>query len=73
MAQHDVVAPEDVLESLMNDGTVDAIRMKVISQLKANVSSLPSSSYSLLMIIAILGFVYVPDKQAPSGTIIDSK
>ncbi|KAJ3696834.1 hypothetical protein LUZ61_000539 [Rhynchospora tenuis] len=35
MAQH-VVAPEDVLESLMNDGTVDAIRMKVISQLKAN-------------------------------------
>ncbi|KAJ4790483.1 antigenic heat-stable protein [Rhynchospora pubera] len=35
MAEH-VVAPEDVLESLMNDGTVDAIRMKVISQLKAN-------------------------------------
>ncbi|KAF3336274.1 hypothetical protein FCM35_KLT18860 [Carex littledalei] len=35
MGEH-VVAPEDVLESLMNDGTVDAIRMKVISQLKAN-------------------------------------
>lgn len=31
-----VVTPEDVLESLMNDGTIDAIRLKIISQLKAN-------------------------------------
>ncbi|XP_058082816.1 uncharacterized protein LOC131230829 isoform X1 [Magnolia sinica] len=31
-----VVTPEDVLESLMNDGTVDAIRLKIINQLKAN-------------------------------------
>ncbi|OAY69133.1 hypothetical protein ACMD2_02421 [Ananas comosus] len=31
-----VVTPEEVLESLMNDGTIDAIRMKIIAQLKAN-------------------------------------
>ncbi|CAI9103517.1 OLC1v1002015C2 [Oldenlandia corymbosa var. corymbosa] len=31
-----LITPEDVLESLMNDGTVDAIRMKIITQLKAN-------------------------------------
>ncbi|KAK3136776.1 hypothetical protein QOZ80_5BG0442290 [Eleusine coracana subsp. coracana] len=31
-----VVRPEDVLESLKNDGTIDAIRMKIIAQLKAN-------------------------------------
>eukprot|EP00268_Persea_americana_P008599 TRINITY_DN1334_c0_g3_i1.p4 TRINITY_DN1334_c0_g3~~TRINITY_DN1334_c0_g3_i1.p4 ORF type:complete len:191 (+),score=62.43 TRINITY_DN1334_c0_g3_i1:4749-5321(+) len=31
-----VVTPEDVLESLMNDGTIDAIRLKIINQLKAN-------------------------------------
>lgn len=35
-----VVTPEEVLESLMNDGTIDAIRMKIIAQLKANVSFL---------------------------------
>ncbi|XP_072976451.1 uncharacterized protein [Typha angustifolia] len=35
MASH-VVTPEDVLESLMNDGTIDGIRMKIIAQLKAN-------------------------------------
>lgn len=40
-----VVTPEDVLESLMNDGTIDAIRLKIINQLKANVSeSTPSST-----------------------------
>ncbi|KAG9144852.1 hypothetical protein Leryth_018987 [Lithospermum erythrorhizon] len=31
-----VITPEDVLETLMNDGTIDAVRMKIISQLKAN-------------------------------------
>ncbi|CAK9139066.1 unnamed protein product [Ilex paraguariensis] len=31
-----VITPEDVLESLMNDGTIDAIRLKIITQLKAN-------------------------------------
>ncbi|KAL5983560.1 hypothetical protein ACLOJK_017648 [Asimina triloba] len=35
MGSH-VVTPEDVLESLMNDGTIDAIRLKIINQLKAN-------------------------------------
>lgn len=34
-----VVRPEEVLESLKNDGTVDALRMKIIAQLKANVCS----------------------------------
>jgi hypothetical protein len=32
-----VVRPEEVLESLKNDGTIDALRMKIIAQLKANV------------------------------------
>lgn len=31
-----MITPEDVLESLMNDGTIDAIRLKIINQLKAN-------------------------------------
>ncbi|KAK1278959.1 hypothetical protein QJS04_geneDACA007095 [Acorus gramineus] len=31
-----VVTPQAVLESLMNDGTIDAIRLKIINQLKAN-------------------------------------
>ncbi|ONK70846.1 uncharacterized protein A4U43_C04F2130 [Asparagus officinalis] len=31
-----VITPDDVLESLMNDGTIDAIRLKIINQLKAN-------------------------------------
>ncbi|XP_038970756.1 uncharacterized protein LOC120104194 [Phoenix dactylifera] len=31
-----VVTPEDVLESLMSDGTFDALRMKIINQLKTN-------------------------------------
>ncbi|CAL4898679.1 unnamed protein product [Urochloa decumbens] len=31
-----VVRPEDVLESLKNDGSIDALRMKIIAQLKAN-------------------------------------
>lgn len=32
-----IITPEDVLESLMNDGTIDALRLKIINQLKANV------------------------------------
>ncbi|CAL0300128.1 unnamed protein product [Lupinus luteus] len=32
-----IITPEDVLESLMNDGTIDALRLKIITQLKANV------------------------------------
>ncbi|EMS63084.1 hypothetical protein TRIUR3_10002 [Triticum urartu] len=31
-----VVRPEEVLESLKNDGTVDALRMKIMAQLKAD-------------------------------------
>ncbi|XP_042517591.1 uncharacterized protein LOC122091631 [Macadamia integrifolia] len=31
-----VVTPEAVLEMLMNDGTIDALRLKIINQLKAN-------------------------------------
>ncbi|CAN6442440.1 unnamed protein product [Victoria cruziana] len=31
-----VVTPEEVLETLMNDGTIDAIRSRIINQLKAN-------------------------------------
>ncbi|KAI5566266.1 hypothetical protein BDE02_13G008800 [Populus trichocarpa] len=31
-----IITPEDVLESLMNDGTIDALRLKIINQLKAN-------------------------------------
>ncbi|KAL3515962.1 hypothetical protein ACH5RR_022864 [Cinchona calisaya] len=34
--QRQLITPEDVLESLMNDGTIDAIRLKIITQLKAN-------------------------------------
>jgi delta-aminolevulinic acid dehydratase/porphobilinogen synthase len=40
-----VITPEDVLESLMNDGTIDAIRLKIINQLKANVSGLGFSTH----------------------------
>ncbi|KAK3169191.1 hypothetical protein Dsin_000181 [Dipteronia sinensis] len=31
-----VISPEDVLESLMSDGTIDSLRLKIIDQLKAN-------------------------------------
>lgn len=31
-----VITPEDVLQSLMNDGIIDALRLKIINQLKAN-------------------------------------
>ncbi|BFG36823.1 hypothetical protein CerSpe_230970 [Prunus speciosa] len=36
MGSSSVITPEDVLESLMNDGTIDALRLKIINQLKAN-------------------------------------
>lgn len=36
-----VISPDDVLQTLKNDGTIDAIRLKIITQLKANVISLP--------------------------------
>ncbi|KAF7817968.1 uncharacterized protein G2W53_023423 [Senna tora] len=36
MAPSSLITPEDVLESLMNDGTIDALRLKIINQLKAN-------------------------------------
>ncbi|XP_019428919.1 PREDICTED: uncharacterized protein LOC109336648 isoform X2 [Lupinus angustifolius] len=36
MASYSVITPEDVLESLMNDGTIDALRLKIITQLKGN-------------------------------------
>ncbi|XVE63120.1 hypothetical protein DITRI_Ditri06bG0174400 [Diplodiscus trichospermus] len=36
MESSSVITPEDVLESLMNDGTIDALRLKIINQLKAN-------------------------------------
>lgn len=36
MSSSPVITPEDVLESLMNDGTIDALRLKIINQLKAN-------------------------------------
>ncbi|KAL2921186.1 Bacteriochlorophyllide d C-12(1)-methyltransferase [Bienertia sinuspersici] len=36
MESSSVISPENVLESLMNDGTIDALRLKIINQLKAN-------------------------------------
>ncbi|XVF57580.1 hypothetical protein PTKIN_Ptkin06aG0217100 [Pterospermum kingtungense] len=36
MGSSSVITPEDVLESLMNDGTIDALRLKIINQLKAD-------------------------------------
>ncbi|TXG65310.1 hypothetical protein EZV62_006585 [Acer yangbiense] len=38
MGSSSVISPEDVLESLMNDGTIDSRRLKIINQLKANLS-----------------------------------
>ncbi|KAK3198758.1 hypothetical protein Dsin_022173 [Dipteronia sinensis] len=43
-----VISPEVVLESLMNDGTIDSLRLKIINQLKANeLSRLSDVSLSL--------------------------
>uniref|UniRef100_A0A0D3B424 Aminotransferase class I/classII large domain-containing protein n=1 Tax=Brassica oleracea var. oleracea TaxID=109376 RepID=A0A0D3B424_BRAOL len=39
MSSSSVITPEDVLESLMNDGTIDALRLKIINQLKANLKN----------------------------------
>ncbi|XP_062116014.1 uncharacterized protein LOC133830115 [Humulus lupulus] len=36
MASSSLITPEDVLEMLMNDGTIDSLRLKIINQLKAN-------------------------------------
>ncbi|XP_010480249.1 PREDICTED: uncharacterized protein LOC104758974 [Camelina sativa] len=36
MSSSSVIKPEDVLEHLMNDGTIDALRLRIINQLKAN-------------------------------------
>ncbi|PSS03070.1 Ubiquitin-conjugating enzyme E2 37 [Actinidia chinensis var. chinensis] len=36
MESSSVISPEDVMECLMNDGTIDAMRLKIINQLKAN-------------------------------------
>ncbi|KAD6795491.1 hypothetical protein E3N88_06387 [Mikania micrantha] len=40
-----VITPEDVLESLMNDGTIDVLRLKIINQLKANVGRFKEYHY----------------------------
>jgi hypothetical protein len=45
-----VVRPEEVLESLKNDGTIDALRMKIIAQLKANVRMHLSLSFNTLVL-----------------------
>lgn len=36
MGSSPVITPEDVLLSLMNDGTIDSLRLKIINQLKSN-------------------------------------
>ncbi|THG09591.1 hypothetical protein TEA_022261 [Camellia sinensis var. sinensis] len=36
MESSSVITPEDVLKCLMNDGTIDTMRLKIINQLKAN-------------------------------------
>ncbi|KAK3198784.1 hypothetical protein Dsin_022199 [Dipteronia sinensis] len=36
MGASSVISTEDVLDSLMNDGTIDSLRLKIINQLKAN-------------------------------------
>ena len=52
-----VITPEDVLESLMNDGTIDALRLKIINQLKANVNW-KKKKKSLFLHISSLGILY---------------
>ena len=46
MSSSSVITPEDVLESLMNDGTIDALRLEIINQLKANVFSPAKPNFS---------------------------
>ena len=53
-----VITPEDVLESLMNDGTIDALRLKIINQLKANVNWKKKKKKSLFLHISPLGILY---------------
>jgi hypothetical protein len=53
-----IITPEDVLESLMNDGTIDALRLKIINQLKANVRFSPFPSFFVVVAMNFhLGFV----------------
>ncbi|MQL86252.1 hypothetical protein Taro_018786 [Colocasia esculenta] len=54
------VTPEGVLESLMNDGTIDAIRLKIINQLKANVAAAPLCSVSQARDPSLLRRVWTP-------------
>lgn len=57
MGSSSVITPEDVLESLMNDGTIDSIRLKIINQLKANVILFLSPvDFSILDLILAWGF-----------------
>lgn len=53
-----VISPEDVLESLMNDGTIDALRLKIINQLKANVRKASSVFPSGLLSFPLLRFLF---------------
>ncbi|TXG65326.1 hypothetical protein EZV62_006601 [Acer yangbiense] len=50
MGSSSVISPEDVLESLMNDGTIDSLRLKIINQLKAIVILSLSSLYTLVYV-----------------------
>ncbi|KAJ6434572.1 hypothetical protein OIU84_018144 [Salix udensis] len=52
-----IITPEDVLESLMNDGTIDALRLKIINQLKANARLSPFSPFFVIVAMNFhLGF-----------------
>ena len=53
-----IITPEDVLESLMNDGTIDALRLKIINQLKANARLSPFPPFFVIVAMNFhLGFV----------------
>jgi hypothetical protein len=55
-----VVRPEEVLESLKNDGSIDALRMKIIAQLKANVRAGFPSAPDSPPIPSMRPFILVP-------------
>jgi hypothetical protein len=48
-----MITPEDVLESLMNDGTIDTLRLKIINQLKANVNICPFPSIFFALVFSL--------------------
>ncbi|TYG58613.1 hypothetical protein ES288_D08G237100v1 [Gossypium darwinii] len=55
MGSSSVITLEDVLESLMNDGTINALKLKIINQLKANVSlSIISFIFNLVLSVYFL-------------------